>query len=116
MISLSRSISGRVVAVGPALQSQSRKRIGDGDRIVELLERAIDQRAVCPRTAVRDVEVIAPGLGLEAGRAVRRDAVAEAAVGAAELAAGASFLGKLAVPPRAVDDNAHYAASPRASA
>jgi hypothetical protein len=49
------------------------------------------------------------GLGLEAGRAVRRDTVAEAAIGAAELATGAGFLGKLAIPPRPVDENAHCA-------
>ena len=83
---------------------------------LELLERAVDQRAVRPRAAVRDIEVIAPGLGLEAGRAVGRDAVAEAAVGALEFAARAGFLRQLAVAPRAVDQNAHYAASPRAIA
>jgi hypothetical protein len=65
---------------------------------------------------VGNVEVIAPGLGLEAGRAIRRDAIAEAAVGAAELAAGAGFLGKLPVLPLTLDQNTHYAASPRASA
>ena len=54
-----------------------------------------------------DVEVIAPGFGLEAGRTVRRDAVAKAAVGAAKLAAGAGLLWKLAVAPRAVDQDAH---------
>ncbi len=58
---------------------------------VELLERAVDQRAVRPRAAVRDIEMIAPGLGLEAGRAVGGDAVAEAAVGALELAGRCRF-------------------------
>src|SRR5262249_15993041 len=42
---------GRIVLEGPAL--------------------AIDQRAVRPRTTVCDVEVIAPGFGLEAGRTIR---------------------------------------------
>ena len=65
---------------------------------------------------MRDVEMIAPGLGLETGRAVGGDAVAEAAVGAPELAAGAGFLRQLAVAPGAVDQDTHQAASPRASA
>ena len=65
---------------------------------------------------MRDVEVVASGLRLEAGGAVGGDAVAETAVGAAEVAAGPGFLRKLAVPPGPLDENAHYAASPRASA
>src|SRR5262249_31577047 len=75
-----------------------------------------DQRAVRPRTAVRDVEVIAPGFGIEAGRTIRRDAVAEPAVRAPELAAGAGLLWKLAVPPRTLDQNAHFKPPPRARA
>ncbi len=63
-----------------------------------------------------DVEVIAAGLGLESGRAIHRDAVAKAAVRAAEVAARPGFLRQLAVAPGAVDEDAHYAASPRASA
>src|SRR5262249_22781076 len=95
---------GGIVLDGPALLPQSGDGIGDRDRAFELLDRSIDQRAVRPRTAVRDVEVVAPGFGLEAGRPVSRDAVAEAAVGAPELAAGAGFLRQLpsrpAPPPR----------------
>src|SRR5262245_12316201 len=104
-----------VVGEGPALLPQPRHRIGDRDRAGELLDRTVDQSAVRPRAAVGDVEMIASGLGLESGRAVRRDAVAEAAVGAAKVAAAAGFLRQLAVAPGAVDQNAHYAASPRAS-
>src|SRR5215471_6682366 len=107
---------GGAVREGPALLPQSGDRIGDRDRAFELLDRSIDQRAVRPRTAVRDVEVIAPGFGLEAGRTVRRDAVAEAAVGAPELAAGAGLLWKLAVPPRTLNQNAHFKPPPRARA
>src|SRR5215510_13888022 len=84
----------------PALLPQSGDRIGDRDRAFEVLDRAIDQCAMCPWAAMRDVEVVAPGLGLEAGRTIRRDAVAEAAVGAPELAARAGFLRQLAVAPR----------------
>src|SRR5262245_21665543 len=105
-----------VVGEGPALLPQSRDRIGDRDRAGEVLDRTVDQGAVRPRAAVGDVEVIASGLGLASGRAVRRDAVAHAAGGAAEVAAAAGFLRQLAVAPGAVDQNAHYAASPRASA
>ena len=63
---------GRIVLEGPALLPQSGDGIGDRDRAFELLDRAIDQRAVRPRTAVRDVEVIAAGFGLEAGGPVRQ--------------------------------------------
>src|SRR5262249_11714149 len=107
---------GRIVLEGPALLPQSGDRIGDRDRAFELLDRAIDQRAMCPWAAIRDVEVIAPRFGLEPGRPIRRDAVPEAAVRALELAAGAGFLRQLAVAPRTFDQNAHYAASPPASA
>ncbi len=65
---------------------------------------------------MRDIEVIAPGLGLEAGRAVGGDAIAEAAIGAAKFAGLAGLLDQLLVAPLAVDQNAHYAASPRTSA
>ena len=60
--------------------------------------------------------MIAPGLGLEAGRAVRRDAVAENAVDPLEIAGLAGFRRRILVAPLAVDQNAHQAASPRASA
>ena len=49
-------------SIRPALLLQARDRVGDRDGAVELLERAIDQRAVRPRAAVRDIEVIAAGL------------------------------------------------------
>src|SRR5262249_62336087 len=98
---------------GPALRAQPRHGIGDGDGAVELLERAVDQRAVRPRTAVGDVEVVASGLRLEAGGAVGGDAVAEAAVGALELAAGAGLLRQLPVPPRPRGPHAPPRASPR---
>ena len=65
---------------------------------------------------MRHVEVVASRLGLESRRPVSRDAVAEAAVGAPELAVGSGFLRQLAVMPDTVDQNTHQAASPRASA
>ena len=92
-----------IVLEGPALLLQAGDRVGDRDRAVELLQRAIDQRAVRPRAAVRDIEVIAAGLGLEAGRAVGGDAAAEDAVGALELAGLAGLLRQFAVAPLAVD-------------
>src|SRR5262249_58910504 len=79
-----------------------------GDRALELLERAVDQGAVRPRAGMRDVEMVARRLRLEAGGAVRRDAVAEAAVGALELAGLAGLLRQLLVAPDAVDQYAHY--------
>ena len=60
-----------------------------------------------PRAAVRDIEMIAAGLGLEPRRAVRGDAIAEHAVDAFELAGLAGLLRELAVRPFAVDEYAH---------
>ncbi len=65
---------------------------------------------------MRDIEVVAPGLGLEAGRAVSGDAVAELTVGAQKLACLAGLGGKLLIGPFAVNHDTHQAASPRASA
>src|SRR5262249_23105139 len=62
---------GGIVVEHPALLPQSGDRIGDRDRAFELLDRPIDQRAWRPRRAVGAVEVVAPGLGLEAGRTIR---------------------------------------------
>ena len=84
--------------------------------LVELLERAKDLRAVRPRAGVGDVEVIAAGLGRKAGGAVGGDAVAEHAVDALEIAGLAGLLRQLLVTPLAVEQDAHHAASPRASA
>src|ERR1700675_815016 len=51
--------------------------------------------------------MIAAGLGMKAGGAVGRDAVAEPAVGAAKLTSLAGFLRKLAVCPDTIDQYAH---------
>src|SRR5262249_35880508 len=97
----------RVLLVHPALVLQPRDRIGDRDRALELLERAIDQGAMRPRARMRDVEVIAVRLGRKPRRAVRRDAVAKAAVDALELARLSGLLRQLLVAPDAVDQHAH---------
>ena len=91
----------------PAVIARMGNRGGDADRAVELLDREVMQRAMRPRAVVRDIEMIAPGLGLVAGRAVGRDAVAEDAFGAVEFAGLAGFRRKLLVAPFAVDQNAH---------
>src|SRR5262249_14005900 len=107
-----RAIRKRGIALEcPALLLETRDGVGDRDRLLELLQRAIDQGAMRPRAAVRDVEVVAARLGLEAGRAVGRDAIAKPAVGAAELADAADFLGKLFVAPNALDQEAHVCPS-----
>ena len=54
----------------------------------------VDDRAVRPRARGRDVEVVAPGLGLVAGAAVGGDEVAEARVPAPERAVVALFGGE----------------------
>jgi hypothetical protein len=56
-----------------------------------------------PGTAVRNIKVIPPRLCLKTQRAVRRDAVAEPTVGAAEFAGAAYLLGKLFITPYAFD-------------
>jgi hypothetical protein len=56
----------RVAFKRPAVLLEAGDRIGDGNQSLELLDRAIDQRAVRPRAAMRDIKMIAAGLGLEA--------------------------------------------------
>jgi hypothetical protein len=56
----------RVAFEGPAVLLETGDRIGDGNQSIELLDRAIDQRAMRPRAAMRDIKMIAAGLGLEA--------------------------------------------------
>src|SRR5271170_3784513 len=96
-----------IAVEGPALLLEARNGIGNGDCAFELLQRTVDQRAMGPGTTVGNMEMIPPGLCLETRGAVRRDAVAERAVGAAEFAGTADFLGKLFVAPHAFDQNAH---------
>ena len=64
------------------------------DRVLEALEVPVDDRAVRPRARGRDVEVVAPGLGLVAGAAVGGDEVAEARIPAPERAVVALFGGQ----------------------
>src|SRR6185312_4725919 len=106
----------RIVLERPAVLAQARNGVSDRDRVRKILDGAVDQGAVRPRTAVRDIQMVAPGLGLEAGRAVGGDDAAETAVGAAEVAGLAGLFRQLLIRPFAVDQNAHQAASPRASA
>jgi hypothetical protein len=61
---------------------------------------------------VRDIEVIATGLGLEAGRAVGRDAVAKPAIGATEVSDAAGLLRELLVAPDSLDQDAHWGRLP----
>ena len=87
----------------------------DPDRVLEAFELAHDQRAVRPRAGERDVEVVAPGLGLEPARAGRsratvvRDPVAELGVDAHEAAVLAALV---LIAPDALDQHAHGQSSP----
>ena len=56
-----------------------------------------------PWAAVGNVEVVPPGLGLKTRRAVRRNALAEPAIGATEFAGAAGFLRQLFIAPHAFD-------------
>src|SRR6185312_16073675 len=83
----------------------------------KLLQREVDQRAVCPWAAMRGVKMIAASLRLEAGRAVRGDAVAECAVHALKIAGLPGLRGGVFVGvPLSVNQHTHQAASPRTSA
>ena len=93
----------RIVVEGPPLLLETRNCIGDRDRAFELLQCAVDQGAMSPWAAVGNVEVIAPCLCLETRRTVRRNALAEPAVGAAEFAGAAGFLRQLFIAPHAFD-------------
>ena len=106
----------RIVLERPALFAQARDSDGDADEAGELLECEKNLRAVRPRTGIGDIEVIAPGLGRKAGRTVGRDAVAEYAVHALEIAGFADLVDRIFVAPLAVNQHTHYAASPRTSA
>ena len=97
----------RIGLVGPALRAHAGNRVRDRDGVIELLEHTEHHRAMRPRTVVRDIEVIAPGLGLEAGRTVGGDAVAKQAVDALERAALAELGRRIAVGPLAVQQIAH---------
>jgi hypothetical protein len=98
------------------LLAQAGNGVGDADRALELLQHAKDLGAVRPRAGVSDVKVIAAGFGRKAGGAVGGDAVAEYAVDALEIAGLAGLLRQFFVAPLAVEQDAHQAASPRASA
>ena len=102
----------RIVLERPAVLLQAGNRVGNRDQPFELLHHAVDQSTVRPRAVVRHIEMIAAGLGLEAGGAVGRDAVAEPAVGAAKLPPLTGLLRKLAVGPNTVDQNAHVDPDP----
>jgi hypothetical protein len=100
----------RIVLEGPAVGLEARNCVSDRDQAVALLKRPIDQGAVRPRATVRDIEMVAARLGLESGRTVGRDAVAEPAVGAAELSEAAGLLREVLVTPNPLDQHAHEAA------
>jgi len=104
-----------IVLERPAALLEAWNCVSDRDQVVELLQRTINQGTVRPRTAVGNVEVIAPGLCLETRRAVRRDAVAVSALGATEFAAAANLLGKLFTTPYAFDQNSHLCPSTTAA-
>src|SRR5262249_43172032 len=103
----------RVVLEGPALLSQSRDRVGNRDCVFQFLERTVDQRPMCPGTAVRDIKMVAAGFCLEPGRAVGGDSVAEHAVNTAKFAGTANLLGQFFIAPDAVDQNSHPRSLPR---
>jgi len=82
------------------------------DQVFEPFQLAEDQRAMRPGAGERDIEMIAPGLGLEAafarraGRAFGGHPVAELRLGAFEMAGG-GFRVIPDVVPDAVNEHAH---------
>ena len=96
----------------PAVLAHEMVHDRDRDDVFELLQLAEDQRAVCPRTGERHVEMVAAGLRLEAARAalgrfaVGRDPVTPFRLRADELAARCpGFIP--AVRPFSVDQQSH---------
>ena len=102
----------RVAREGPPVLLEPRNRISDRDDAFELLERAIDQRAVRPGAAVRHIEMIAAGFGFESRRTVGADAAAKSAIGALELSGLTGLFRQLAVRPLALDHHTHFATAP----
>ena len=96
-----------IVLERPTVLLQAWNCVSNRDQAIESLERAIDQGAVGPRAAVRDVEVIAPGLGFEPRRPIGCNAVAKSTVDTAEFPAAAGLLKKLLVAPNPVDQHTH---------
>src|SRR5690606_23532856 len=97
---------------GPAVLAHEMMHDRYRDQVVELLQLAEDERAVRPGTGQRDVEMVAPGLGLEAAFAARprcavaRHPVAELRCGSLE--APAMRFGVVPfVVPDAVDEQTH---------
>ena len=112
-----RTIGKRgIVLERPAFLAQARYSNRYADGAGKFLQSQIDLRAMRPRAGIGHVEVIAPGFGFEAGRAVGGDPVAENTVDPLEITGAASFLRQILVAPFAVDQNTHQAASPRTSA
>ena len=104
--------AGKIGAEGPAVVQHVWMYDGNADHLFQPFERAEDQRAMRPGAGVGDIEVIAPRLGPEtagagrAGRAVRRDPVAELRRVALERTARGGGVIPAAVPC-AVDELSH---------
>src|SRR5688572_23083678 len=75
----------------PAVLAHGGLGVGDGDGLLQTLQRAHYERAVRPRAALRDVKPIAPGLRLA-------HAVAERALGPHEGAAGGGGVARNVLP------------------
>ena len=90
----------------PAVLQHQRLDHRDGDRVLQLLQLAEDQGAVRPWAGQRDIEVVAPRLGLEARRTVGGDPVPERALLPLERAAGRFRVVPLVVPA-SVDQQTH---------
>jgi hypothetical protein len=75
------------------------------DRRFEALQLAHQHGAVGPGAGRRGDQLVAPGLGLEAGRAVARDSIAKHRIRPQELPAGAGR--RVVVEPDAVYQHAH---------
>jgi hypothetical protein len=90
--------------IGPALAFRQ-VAFEERNRRFEALQRAHQDSAVRPRAGRRGDQLIAPRFGLEAGRAVARDPIAEHRIRPQELPAAAGR--RVVVEPGAVDQHAH---------
>ena len=76
----------RGIAENPAVRAHVRVHRGERDRPLQALERPEDHGPVRPWARERDIQMVAPGFGAQAGRAVRGHPVAKYGLGADELA------------------------------
>src|SRR6516164_1533909 len=92
--------------VDPAIFAQIGQAVGNADGMLELLERAENDRAMSPRAVIPSIKVVTAGHRRIARRTIGGDAITEHARNAPEFAAGAGFF-RWILGPASVDHHSH---------